>query len=163
MMWTISRTVTNQNGNSRVVSGTRLRWHEAALHAACALLYLSGGLVWTTNPLLEGWETWVLAAGTGFTSIGIAMAIGMGDSGDVGKAAAWLGAGVTLAALGQGAMGAGAAAAVHAIAGNADANAWGPWLGLAAVAAVLYYNPKSTRNIGRDPMPPRTESSSANA
>ena len=54
-------------------------------------------------------------------------------------------------------------AAVRAISGDGDANAWGPWLGLAALAAVLYYDPKSTHNVRRDPMPPRTEGNSANA
>ena len=163
MIWTTSCTVTNNDGNSRLVSATRLRWHDAALHAASALLYLSAGLIWTTNPLLAGWEVWVLAAGTGFTLMGIAMATGMDGSGDVGKLAAWLGGGVTLAGLGQGAMGPDAAAAVRAIAGDSNANAWGPWLGLAALAAVLYYDPKSTRNVRRDPMPPRTDGNSPNA
>ena len=86
-MSTISCTVTDKDGNSRRVSGTRLRWHEASLHAACALLYLSGGLTWSLNPLLAGWGAWVLAAGLGMVWLGIAMARRFEGSGDVGHVA----------------------------------------------------------------------------
>ena len=137
MMWTISCTVTDKDGNSRLVSGAKLRWHEAALHAACALLYLSRRLTWSLNPLLAGWGAWVLAAGIGMMWRGIAMATRFDESGDIGHIAGWLGAGLTLAAIGHGAVGAAAAAAVHAIAGNGAAAGWCTLLALSALVAVL--------------------------
>ena len=115
MMWTICCTVTDKYGNSRLVSRARLRWHEASLHAACALLYLSGGLTWSLNPLLAGWGAWVLAAGLGMMWLGIAIATRFDGSGDVGHVAGWLGAGLTLAGIGHGAVGTAAAAPVLAV------------------------------------------------
>ena len=161
MMWTISCTITDKDGNSRLVSGARLRGHEAALHAACALLYLSGGLTWSLNPLLAGWGAWVLAAGLGMMVLGIAMATRMYATGDVGHIAGWLGARWPGSATER--WEPRRPAPVLAIAGDGDAAGWCTLLALPALIAVLYYDPKSTRNVRRDPLGPRTNGNPASA
>ena len=163
MFGTISCTVTDKEGNSREVSGTRLRWHEAMLHAACAVLYLGGGLNWSANPNIAGWGSVLLAAGIGMAWMGIVMATRIGGSGDVGKLCIWVGAGTTLAAMGQGALGPEVAAAVSAIAGNGKAAGWATLGGFGALLAALYYDPKAMRNIHRDPRAPRADGEAAKA
>ena len=60
-------------------------------------------------------------------------------------------------------MGAAAAAPVHAIAGDGAAAGWCTLLALPALTAVICYDPKSTRNVRRDPLGSRANGNRASA
>lgn len=104
MTWTVSCTVTDADGSSRVVSGARLRCHEAWLLGSCPVVYLSAGPAWAVSPLLAGWGAWLLLAGLAVAALAGFVSRFPPDA-PIAKVIGWLVLVLAIAGLGQRALG----------------------------------------------------------
>ena len=155
MLWTVSMQITDSAGNSRLVSGARLRWHDFALQASFAAVYLYSALYWAVHPLptVFGWAPWLL--GLALLLLALVFWLSTLDRACVqlAKCLFWLSVALSLTAVGQGVLGFQAAASVHAVANLFVPHPWITILGLAGYGLAVYFDPASFRNIRRDPLP----------
>lgn len=123
-----------------------IRMHEAVVHGACAVLYVSVGLTLGGSVFLTGWGDWLLAAGVALAGLTAMLGTREVTTRHLRKLMVWLTTGTFVCAAGQGAFGSGAARIMRALAGDAEVTVWSTMLGFAVFAIALRYDPLRTRH-----------------